>query len=158
MDKKIQKDQKTQLPLLKSPEQKQGTVHAPGTQHHYRVVVSHPSGHSPTLTLWKEPVHPPNGEQVSKGTCYLFSLPSCCSRGPSKALPEFFVWLLINFYILMRSRTLVSNNNVKLPLWVASIIQMSEVKDKVKLLANFTKLVLIDPEFKPKCILGKLLL
>ena len=37
---KIQKDQKkkekTQLPLLKSREQKQGTAHAPCTQHHQR--------------------------------------------------------------------------------------------------------------------------
>ena len=30
------KDQKTQLPLLKSLEQKQGTEHAPCTQHHQR--------------------------------------------------------------------------------------------------------------------------
>ena len=36
MDKKIQKDQKSQLPLLKSGEQKQGTAHAPCTQHHRR--------------------------------------------------------------------------------------------------------------------------
>ena len=34
---KIQKDQKkTQLPLLNSQEQKQGTAHAPCTQHHQR--------------------------------------------------------------------------------------------------------------------------
>ena len=33
---KIQRDQKTQLPLLKSLEQKQGTTHALYTQHHLR--------------------------------------------------------------------------------------------------------------------------
>ena len=36
MDNKIQKDQKAQLPLLKSLEQKQGTAHAPCTHHHQR--------------------------------------------------------------------------------------------------------------------------
>ena len=42
LDNKIQRDQKTQLPLLKSQEQKrggeqkQGTAHAPCTQHHQR--------------------------------------------------------------------------------------------------------------------------
>ena len=79
---------------------------APNTT--YGVVVSHPSGHTPTLTLWKEPAHPPNGEQVSKGTCYLSTLPSCCSSGLSKVLPEFLVWLLTNFDWLRKPRTLVS--------------------------------------------------
>ena len=33
--------------------------------------------------------------------------PSCCSRGPNKALFEFLVWPLINFYLVRRPRTLV---------------------------------------------------
>ena len=37
MDNKIQKDQKAQLMLLKSPEQKQGTAHARCTQRRLRV-------------------------------------------------------------------------------------------------------------------------
>ena len=35
----------------------------------------------------------------------------CCSRDPNKALPEFLVWSLINFYWLRRSRTLGSNKD-----------------------------------------------
>ena len=42
-------------------------------------------GHTPTLTPYKEPARP---------------APPCCSRGPSKALPEFLVWPLINSYCL----------------------------------------------------------
>ena len=48
-----QKKQKVQLALLKSLEQKQGTEHAPCTQHY----LSHPSsltpGHTPTLSPYK---------------------------------------------------------------------------------------------------------
>ena len=74
MDNKKQKDQKPQLPLLKSWEQKQGSeAKAPqSTQHHQRWWAnheSHPSG--PTLTSYKEPTH----LQESKGTYYLFLLP-----------------------------------------------------------------------------------
>ena len=36
LDKKYKETKKTQLPLLKSLEQKQGTEHAPCTQHHIR--------------------------------------------------------------------------------------------------------------------------
>ena len=43
---KIQRNQKTQLPLLKCREQKQGTVHAPCTQHHLR------GGKIPKPPLW----------------------------------------------------------------------------------------------------------
>ena len=88
-----QKDQKTQLPLLKSQSKSRVLCMPPAPNTTYRVVVSHPSGHSPTLTLWKELAHSPNGEQVSKGTCYLFSL---CSlhRSPNRALAKFLVWPL----------------------------------------------------------------
>ena len=65
--------------------------------------LSHPSGPIPgrtaTLTPYKEqaPAPSPQGK-ASKGACCLFSLPPCCSRGPPKALPDFPVWPLINFY------------------------------------------------------------
>ena len=36
LDNTIQKDQRPQLPLLKGLEQKQGTAHAPCTEHHQR--------------------------------------------------------------------------------------------------------------------------
>ena len=81
-------------------EQKQGTVHAPCTQHHQR------GGQSTKATPPAQPldpplpsphgrnqlIRPPFGKQVGKGTCCLFSV-----RGPNKALPEFLVWPLINF-------------------------------------------------------------
>ena len=40
----------------------------------------------------------------------LFVLPTpCCSGDPNKALPEFLVWPLINFYWLRKPRTLEGN-------------------------------------------------
>ena len=62
---KIQRDQKTQLPPLKSQEQKQGTAHAPCTQHNTKGWPNHLSqpsswtpGHTPILTPYKEPARP----------------------------------------------------------------------------------------------------
>ena len=59
-----------------------------------------PPGHTPTLTVHKEQArrfHP--AQLVSQQGILLFVLPPlCCSRGPNKALPEFLVWPLINFY------------------------------------------------------------
>ena len=74
--------------------------------------LSHPSGptpgHTPTLTPYKEQARPSQG--ANKQGNLLFVLTAhCCSRGPSKALPEFLVWTLINFYWLRRPRTLVGN-------------------------------------------------
>ena len=42
------------------------------------------------------PAHPSSGSQ--QGNLLLVLAPPCCSRSPNKALPEFLVWLLINFY------------------------------------------------------------
>ena len=64
--------------------------------------LSHPSsptpGHTPTLTPYKEqvrtPRRPPGSEQ---GKLLLVFTPSCSCRSPSKALPEFLVWPLVNF-------------------------------------------------------------
>ena len=62
--------------------------------------LSQPSGQTPrctpTLIPYKVPAWPDSGEGASKGIWCLFS--HLCSRGPSKALPDFLVWLLINFY------------------------------------------------------------
>lgn len=62
------------------------------------------AGEPPKPHFWPDPwmpLPPPHsrnklttphpGEQVSKGTCCLSSLPSCCSRGPHKVLPEFLL-------------------------------------------------------------------
>ena len=36
-------------------------------------------------------------EQANKGNLFLLGL-TCCRKGPNKALSEFLVWLLVNFY------------------------------------------------------------
>ena len=55
-------------------------------------------GHILTLTLCKEPARPTSGSE--QGSLLLVFAPLCCSRGPSKAGPEFLVRTLINFYLL----------------------------------------------------------
>ena len=77
---KIQRDQKTQLPFLKSREQEQGTEHAPAWQHHRRGEQNTPA------ILWPNPWTPlpcPHIRNqltpfwgVSKGTCYLLAPPA----------------------------------------------------------------------------------
>ena len=53
--------------------------------------------YTPTLAPCKEPAIPPNpGEGARKPVACSHS--PCCSRVPSKALPEFPAWPLINFY------------------------------------------------------------
>jgi len=53
-------------------------------------------GHTLTLIPYKEPTHPHLG--TKQGNLSLVFAPSCYSRGPNKALPEFLDWPLINFY------------------------------------------------------------
>ena len=112
------------MPLLKSLEKKQriGTKveHWACPRHttswtwasHLSHAPSPPPEHTPILAPFKEQAQPPPGA-ASKGTC-LFS-PTCCSKGPIKALPEFLVWPLMNFYRLRKPRTLVSNKPSHLP-------------------------------------------
>ena len=59
----------------------------------------------PKLPLWHDPwTHPiqrtssllPSGNEQENPL--LVSTPSCYSTSPSKALPEFFLWPLINLY------------------------------------------------------------
>ena len=94
-DNKIQKDQKTQLLLLKSQEQKQcvgresRVLHMPPAHNTTKGVGRPPKPtlqpnprHTPTLTPYKEPARPPGG--ASKGTCYLFLLPPAAAGAPIK--------------------------------------------------------------------------
>ena len=112
---------KTQPPLLKSRENKQGVgskgrvLRMPPALNTTKAVGHPPKpalqpnpGHTPTLTPYKEPAWSP--WEVSKhGNLLLVFAPLCCSRDPNKAFPEFLVWPLINFYWLRRPRTLVGN-------------------------------------------------
>ena len=54
-------------------------------------------GHTPTLTPYQEQACPTLGSEQTKELLFVLSSP-CCSRGRSKALPEFLVRHLINFY------------------------------------------------------------
>ena len=66
-------------------------------------------GKTPKPPLWPDPpdtplpsprlrnqLAPPSGSQQGKLLPVL--APRCCSKGPNKALPEFPVWPLVNFY------------------------------------------------------------
>ena len=120
MDNKIHEDQKNQLPLLKSWEQKQGVrrnsrvLHLPPAYNTTKEVSKPPKTplwsnlwQPPTLTPYKEPTCPQLGEE--QGNLLFVLIPHCCSRGHNKALPEFLVWPLISFYRLRIPRTLMGN-------------------------------------------------
>ena len=106
--KNIQKDKKqtrtTRLPFPRSWEQACKRVlrllPALSTTKGWASYASHPSGPTPgyaaTLCPHKEPTHSSSGSK-EENLLLVFALP-CCSRGHNKALPGFFVWLLINFY------------------------------------------------------------
>ena len=57
---------------------------------------------------------PPSGSQ--QGHLLLLLTPLCYSMNPNKALPEFLIWPLNNFYWLKSPRTQVSNNELRLEL------------------------------------------
>ena len=124
MDKRYKKDQKDQLPLLKSREQKQGTAHAPSAQHHQKGGQATPPAWPLDTPLPSPHVRnqlgsplpsPRPGEQVSKGNCYLFSLPAAAAGSPINPCNEFLVCPLINFYWLSGLRTLVGNSIISYP-------------------------------------------
>ena len=115
------KKAKTQLPLLRFQEQKQGAMHDACTEHHKgggqtTQTPSGPHRSTPPLTPLKEPARPP--QRMSKGTCDLFSLPPAAAPVSTKALPEFLVWPLTNFYWLKCPRTIDFTRipNIKKPL------------------------------------------
>ena len=62
-------------------------------------------GPTTSLLTFKEWACP--HQRVSKGNCYFFLTPSSSSLSPNKALAEFLLWPLINFYWLRSPRTLV---------------------------------------------------
>ena len=111
------KSPKTQLLLLRCPEQKQGTavwsLHTakPRGWADHR---SHPSspnlGPTATLIPFRAPVGPCSGSK--QGNLLLVFAP--CSSSPSKALLECLVWPLINFYWLKNPRTLFDNNSIRI--------------------------------------------
>ena len=94
---------KTRYKKTKKPKQRQVLCLIPAHSTTQRV------GRPPKAPLWPWPTHLPPSlpclrdqtalpfQGVSMGTCYLFSFPSCYSRGPIKASPAFLVWPLINF-------------------------------------------------------------
>ena len=101
---KMQKDKKAQMLLLIGLEHKQGIYMppAPCIQHHQR------GGQTTQITCLTQLLDTPLPSShrrnqltltsVSKQGNLLFVLSApCCSRYPSKALPEFLVWPLINF-------------------------------------------------------------
>ena len=57
----------------------------------------------------RDQLSPPPAPGSKQGNLLLVFSPSCCSTSPSKALPEFHFWPLINFYWLKSLRTQVSN-------------------------------------------------
>ena len=62
------------------------------------------SGHTLPPTLYKEQCRLPHLLGNKQGNLLLIFTPSCCSRSPNKALPEFLVWPFINFYWLRKAR------------------------------------------------------
>ena len=102
---RYKKTKKAQLPLLKSWEQKQCPEQKcmPLALNSTKGMGKPPQPHlqpeswtHPTLIPYKEPTHPRLG--TKQGNLLLVFAPSCYSRGPNKALPEFLDWPLINFY------------------------------------------------------------
>lgn len=90
--------------------------------------LSHPTGPTPRsvpiLILYKESAHAPTHTVSEKGKVLLSFALSWCSRSPNNDLPEFPVCPLVNFYLLMRPRTLVGNSSSKSPVSLESQTMM----------------------------------
>ena len=66
-------------------------------------------------SLYKEPAHPSLRERSFKGTYYISVLiPSCSQISPNKALLEFFVWPLIDFYRLKKANNTGQYQDLKI--------------------------------------------
>ena len=110
---KIQRDQKTQLPLLRSQEKnraKAATEHALCTQHLTRGWATHlscpsaqPLDTSLSSPLIRNKLAPPWGVSKQGNLLSVFIAPSW-SRGLHKTLPEFLFWPLVNFYGLGKAK------------------------------------------------------
>ena len=150
MDNEIQQRPKAQLPLLKSQEQKQGTVHAARTQRHQR------HGQATQATPLDTPLPSPHTKDqlaplpqgaTQQGNLLKLLTPLCHSRAPNKALPEFPVCPLISFCWWRRPRTLVSNRRapgqwhssspeqlqMKLSLWERKTMKEVECRGRAEL-------------------------
>lgn len=92
----IQRDWKTQLPLLKSLEQKQGPARAllsappQGQAEHLSPTPRHTPPHI------RSSVVPTLRSEWTREPVFLSWSPGC-SRDPSKTLPELLIWALVNF-------------------------------------------------------------
>ena len=79
----------------------QSTAHDPCTEQHQE------NGQTTQATLWPAPRHAPILTSIrkqlsplgggTKGTCFCSRTP-LLQQGPNKALPEFLVWALVDFY------------------------------------------------------------
>lgn len=120
---------KMQLLLLKSQEQKQGVrsksrvLHRPPPHSTTKGVGKPPKPplqldpwtHLLPSSLYKDPAHPSLRERSFKGTYYISVLiPSCSQISPNKALLEFFVWPLIDFYRLKKANNTGQYQDLKL--------------------------------------------
>ena len=100
---------------MRSLEQKLGTAQPPPT----RFTTSQRGGQTTEATPPISPLDtplpsphkrnklapPPPHQETSKQENLLFILTShCCSRDPNKALTEFLVWPLVNFYYLGKAK------------------------------------------------------
>ena len=87
-----------------------------------------PSSHIRTQIAPSSP--PPPGRELRN--LLLVFYPSYCSRSPNKTLPEFPVWLLINFYWLRNPRTLMGNTRSWLSIKVFSLWKVLSIYDHQK--------------------------
>ena len=113
---KIKKDQKIKK------ERKKPNCHFWAPQSKRRVLLTSPA-HNTSKPTWHPPSSRPRDpplpslhlrKQLAPSEewgrkCYLFSL-SWHSRMPNKALPEFLVWPLVNFYCLQKAKNQVCNS------------------------------------------------
>ena len=88
-----------------------------------------------SLDTHKEPACPHQG--VRKRKMFFVLIPSCCSRVPNKALPEFLDWLFISFYWLGKAK----NPGWYQSYWVKEIIKL--------LLGQYFKWAKLTQPFSP---------
>ena len=60
---------------------------------------------------------PPPWGASEQGNLLLVLAPLCCSKGPRKAVPEFLVWPLVNFYWLEKAKNPGQYQIPQIPSW-----------------------------------------
>ena len=73
------------------------TIPSKGWTNHLSYSSSPTPRHTPPFPYVRSQLTPTQGA-IKQENLFLVLSPSCCSRGPLRALPEFLVWLLVNFY------------------------------------------------------------